>query len=916
MAVESGEESCKDSFGGCMLSLGRHYSLLMQNARFSACLSQCGGGGLAIYPFENGQAGPHPEGFSEPTGIQLQMSDIVFNSSGTSNLGGSFSIYGEGLPSTNVTMQMDSCSFVNSFASEDQFTEILNSTQSLSDAVSSAVSRAGGAIAITIGATTIFQMNISQSLFQGCSAQNSGGAIKITATPSTYEEDIQSTLHLHNNRFTSCTAGAAGGAVSLEVSNMNITLHSKLTEFVNCEATGPESNGGAIHSSGLIGQAATLVIDQSNFTGCASEGSGGAIYAALSECSGSSTCDPSSSYSVADSLFSNNQALSGASAIEFGADLMQLEIADTDFVVAGSNCQENCSSIRVQSRSSEYDERVQLHLSRSYLDHLTLAAMAFSGEDPLNGAVKLMMDPYCAIDLVGAEAILLNVTSDLDSTLLRLSRAEHQQSSDVYACPYPSNLGVVCEQGFDCNVKPYPECSPNEGGSSSKATSIVVIIVVVAGAVTMVVIVTLLAVLKYWHGRRRRAYRACLGSQTTQGSSETGRTNSWNTSSRPLLEAGSREDQSSSMLGGFLGRWMRGGLISNHHELIPIEASEGFAAGTSSKSDDESAEYTMAPPMDRTIEIWKHELAFFEREAPKTLQVIQEDEMQLVKELGNGSMKRVLLASWRNMQVAVAMLYKRSIPRNIMNEDQNELRLLLREISMLCTLSHPNVVRLYGVTAGHPGFVMEFVKLGSLKKMRMRYPEQFTKPFIRDVLIGVINALVYLHSKNIVHFDIKADNVLMEVCGAKPLVKLADLGLSKVIDRELQSTHQSGAARGTLPWIAPELFSHSPGSISKLMHIEKVDVYSFAILMWEVMTGDTPYVGLNEPVIINDVVKGRLRPDVGQHCDSELIPLMQKCWAGDPIDRPSAEEIRDELHNGHSERVGSDQADGPSKGML
>eukprot|EP00958_Prasinococcus_capsulatus_P021444 scaffold2910_cov390-Prasinococcus_capsulatus_cf.AAC.59 len=210
MAVESGEESCKDSFGGCMLSLGRHYSLLMQNARFSACLSQCGGGGLAIYPFENGQAGPHPEGFSEPTGIQLQMSDIVFNSSGTSNLGGSFSIYGEGLPSTNVTMQMDSCSFVNSFASEDQFTEILNSTQSLSDAVSSAVSRAGGAIAITIGATTIFQMNISQSLFQGCSAQNSGGAIKITATPSTYEEDIQSTLHLHNNRFTSCTAGAAG----------------------------------------------------------------------------------------------------------------------------------------------------------------------------------------------------------------------------------------------------------------------------------------------------------------------------------------------------------------------------------------------------------------------------------------------------------------------------------------------------------------------------------------------------------------------------------------------------------------------------------------------------------------------------------------------------------------------------------
>ena len=73
-------------------------------------------------------------------------------------------------------------------------------------------------------------------------------------------------------------------------------------------------------------------------------------------------------------------------------------------------------------------------------------------------------------------------------------------------------------------------------------------------------------------------------------------------------------------------------------------------------------------------------------------------------------------------------------------------------------------VRLYGVTAHYPGFVMEFVKLGSLKRMRRMYPATFTTLFVTRVLSGITNALVYLHSKSIVHFGASRDALALAFC--------------------------------------------------------------------------------------------------------------------------------------------------------
>ena len=98
--------------------------------------------------------------------------------------------------------------------------------------------------------------------------------------------------------------------------------------------------------------------------------------------------------------------------------------------------------------------------------------------------------------------------------------------------------------------------------------------------------------------------------------------------------------------------------------------------------------------MDHIVEIWKRELSLFETEAPDALQVIQEQELVLGDELGHGSMKEVYTAEWRSMRVAVALLHNQSGSSNLLaHQSQNELRLLLREIAILCTLTHPNVVR-------------------------------------------------------------------------------------------------------------------------------------------------------------------------------------------------------------------------------
>ncbi|KAA8549323.1 hypothetical protein F0562_001007 [Nyssa sinensis] len=80
----------------------------------------------------------------------------------------------------------------------------------------------------------------------------------------------------------------------------------------------------------------------------------------------------------------------------------------------------------------------------------------------------------------------------------------------------------------------------------------------------------------------------------------------------------------------------------------------------------------------------------------------------------------------------------------------------------------------------------------------------------------------------------------------------------------------------TIPWMAPELLN------SKNMVTEKVDVYSFGIVMWELLTGEEPYANLRSEEIIAGIIKGDLQPEIPSWCDPAWRSLMERCWSANP----------------------------------
>lgn len=212
---------------------------------------------------------------------------------------------------------------------------------------------------------------------------------------------------------------------------------------------------------------------------------------------------------------------------------------------------------------------------------------------------------------------------------------------------------------------------------------------------------------------------------------------------------------------------------------------------------------------------------------------------------------------------------------------------------MLSSLHHPNVVSFYGIVRDGPdgslATVTEFMVNGSLKQFLHKKDRTIDRRKRLIIAMDAAFGMEYLHGKNIVHFDLKCENLLVNMRDPqRPVCKIGDLGLSKV----KQHTLVSGGVRGTLPWMAPELLSGKSNMVS-----EKIDVYSFGIVMWELLTGDEPYADLHCASIIGGIVNNSLRPQIPTWCDPEWKSLMESCWASDPTERPSFSEISKKLRS-------------------
>jgi serine/threonine protein kinase len=176
-----------------------------------------------------------------------------------------------------------------------------------------------------------------------------------------------------------------------------------------------------------------------------------------------------------------------------------------------------------------------------------------------------------------------------------------------------------------------------------------------------------------------------------------------------------------------------------------------------------------------------------------------------------------------------------------------------------------------------------------------------------DLMLQVARGLKYLHSKSIVHRDVKSSNILVKALTGVPELeykegylsaKLADFGTSKTKESSTRFSKQTSNI-GTTKWMAPEVFSIDSGAGVPGLQLPKypfkADVYSFAIVCYEILTRKPPFEDEKLVVLRQQIGVYRLRPELPERCPTRLASLIQRCWKHNPRERPDFPEICREL---------------------
>ncbi|CAI5472887.1 unnamed protein product [Closterium sp. Yama58-4] len=182
--------------------------------------------------------------------------------------------------------------------------------------------------------------------------------------------------------------------------------------------------------------------------------------------------------------------------------------------------------------------------------------------------------------------------------------------------------------------------------------------------------------------------------------------------------------------------------------------------------------------------------------------------------------------------------------------------------------------------------VLEFLPGGTLKQLLAKQSKKKKRLPLKRALhlaLQVAEGLRYLHARNIVHRDLKTDNLLLDQ--KHRVVKIADFGVSRVQPGD----HSMKRRTGTFGYMAPEVLKEQP-------YDHKADVYSYGIVLWEIVTCGNPFLfeGL-KPEQVCCMVNQGLRPDIPSSCPPALADLMRDCWHHTPARRPNMGEVVERL---------------------
>lgn len=218
-----------------------------------------------------------------------------------------------------------------------------------------------------------------------------------------------------------------------------------------------------------------------------------------------------------------------------------------------------------------------------------------------------------------------------------------------------------------------------------------------------------------------------------------------------------------------------------------------------------------------------------------------------------------------------------------------------REISILYNLDHYALLPFVGAIATVPfTIITEFMPNGSVKDYLKQQSHLIDPTVLTIVALGVAKGMEFLHSKKYIHRDIKSLNILLD---SDNYPKICDFGSSR--SYVPQSSMMTGGI-GTSQWMAPEVILSQP-------YDEKADVYSYGMLLWEMVTHEIPFQGMRDIQVAMEVINQNRRPDIPPQTPHSLKSLIEKCWHRDPKVRPSFQEISQLFESGEIEYQNTDR---------
>jgi len=298
---------------------------------------------------------------------------------------------------------------------------------------------------------------------------------------------------------------------------------------------------------------------------------------------------------------------------------------------------------------------------------------------------------------------------------------------------------------------------------------------------------------------------------------------------------------------------------SNETSLIGNEGSNYSLIGNFSQNSSSTIVYDISSNIDSSI--------------------LQISKMEIKSKIGEGAFGSVYLGVLNMTEVAIKFLTKE-------NATEEDIKAFMAEAELMKNLpAHPNVVMFRGITVPPDplSIVTDYCNGGSLSEYLKNHPKipiSEKIQFIKDIAKGMLHLHCAAPGKEVIHRDLASRNILLK----NGVAIITDFGLSRVkasID-DYQKTQNNV---GPVKWMSPE-------SLFENKYSTKSDVFSFGVVIYEILTQDPPWKDLNPAQAVGKVSHGyRMVLPESCECPPALKDLMEKCWVQLPENRPDFEEI-------------------------